>query len=721
MKTDIFGAERIKTLVGGKEYIFEAASMANQADGAIWIQCGDTVVLVTVCVQKNSKPCGFLPLTVEYSERMYAIGRIPGSFFRREIGRPSEQETLISRLIDRPIRPFFPKGFENEIQIIATVLSSDQENDADVLAITGASAVLMISSAPFESAIAGGRIARINGELFLNPDHSLLEKADINIILAASHDAIVMVEGSANFVPEHDILEALKWGHSQLLPLINSQIELQKLVGKEKIPFIPQEQDPALLQALTPIAIEILPAVLQIPEKMSRKKEKKIAKELILQRFYDMHPMYAEKEEYLPEIHEILDSLEKTIVRKRIKEHGLRIDGRDTKTVRPITIATGILPRAHGSALFARGETKSLVVTTLGSGHDEQKMDSILGESSKNFMLHYNFPPFSVGEVKPVRVSRREIGHGALAERAIKPTLPNTDTFPYTIRIVSETLESNGSSSMAAICGGILSLMDAGVPIKTPVAGIAMGLIKEGDQYIILTDILGDEDALGDMDFKVAGNRDGITAIQMDIKIMGLPQEILELAMLQAKEARLVVMDAMIKTLSEHRAELSQYAPQFEIFSVQEDSIRAIIGPSGKNVKHIIAETGVNIDIEDSGRITIFAPSKEAMSKAKNMILLHDQRAELGKNYVAIVKKILEVGAIVEIAPSLEALLHISQISKERINKVEDILNIGQSIEVKVIEVFKDKIRASHKAIILEKEGIEWLPESTTQNKRYKK
>lgn len=705
-----------------KEYTIETGSLATFADGSVRIQCGGTVVLVTVCTQKNAKSgVGFLPLSVEYMERMYAIGKIPGNFFRREGGKPSERETLVARLIDRPIRPFFPKGFEDEIQVIATVLSSDQENDADVLAITGASTAIMLSSIPFEAPIVGARIAKIDGEFVLNPNNSLLATSEMNIIFAASLDAVVMVEGEAQFIAEEEFMQAITWGHQAIQPLLQAQYALQKQCGKAKMDFIQKEYDRELFTFVEEHALSLLTQACYIPEKQRRKEEKQRAKQAIFDSIYSIQPEWLHDDTKHLAIQECIESIEKNIIRKGIYQHGKRIDGRDTKTVRPISIETSLLPRTHGSALFTRGETQSLVVTTLGSRSDEQKTDLLLGDSSKNFMLHYNFPPFSVGEVKSLRVSRREIGHGALAERAIAPILPDPITFPYTIRVVAETLQSNGSSSMASVCGGVLSLMDAGVPIRTPVAGVAMGLIKEGDEYIVLTDILGDEDALGDMDFKIAGNMEGITAIQMDIKIKGLPTHIMAKAMAQAKEARIHILEQMLHALPKYRDTLSPYAPQHTVIHVAPESIASIIGPSGKNIKHIIAQTDAMIDIEDDGSISIFSYTKETLDKAINLILAYNQKPELGKNYHAIVKKILDIGAIVELTPAMEALVHISQISTHRIENVADILHIGQSLEVKVIEVKHDKIRASHKAVLLEQQGIPWTEDRTKKAIKHKK
>ena len=709
-----FECTRVSANVGGKEIIFETGRLANQADGAVWIQCGGTVVLVTACCQPLERDMGFFPLTVEYTEKMYAAGRIPGSFFRREIGRPSEGETLVSRLIDRPLRPLFKKGFRDEVQVLANVLSADQENFSDVLAVTGASAALSLSSMPFEGPIAGSRIGRVDGKFVLNPTVAECAKSDINMVIAASREAIVMVEGEADFVPEETIAEALSWAHKEMQPLLEAQAKLVQLCGKPKREIAAQ-RDFADLKAFILSAVQAdMEAALVVPEKMARKDAKKLVKEKAKAAAVAEGSPFAEDAEALAAVSDVLGELEKAFVRSRIKNEGKRIDGRDTKTVRPIIIESSVLPRAHGSALFARGETKSLVVTTLGSSTDEQRMDSLIGDVTKKFMLHYNFAPFSVGEVKPVRVSRREIGHGALAERALKRILPDDSTFPFTLRIVSETLESNGSSSMAAVCGGCLSLMDAGVPIKAPVAGIAMGLIKEGDDFIILTDILGDEDALGDMDFKIAGTKDGLTAVQMDIKVAGISEDIMRNALSQAKEARLHILGEMAKALPAPRPELSAYAPQHETVEVNPDVIRLIIGPGGKNIKAITAETGASVDIDDSGKVMIFAPTKAALDKARALVLIHDQHADLGMNYEgAKVIKVLEIGCIVELMPNLEALVHVSQLDRERVEKAEDFVQLGDTMTVKVIEINGDRIRASRKAVLLENDGIAWTPEST--------
>jgi polyribonucleotide nucleotidyltransferase len=713
----IFPSTCVSASIGGKEILLETGRMANQAEGAAWVQCGDTVVLVTVCSQPLERDMGFFPLTVDYLEKMYAAGRIPGSFFRREIGRPSERETLVSRLIDRPLRPLFPKAFRDEVQVLANVISADQANDSDVLALTGASTALCLSSIPFAGPVAGARIGRINGQFVMNPTIAELKDSELNFIFAATREAVVMVEGEALFVPESVVAEALAWAHKEVQPLIAAQEELIRLAGKPKRELPPLPDCSAVEAFVLAVAEDDLRAALQLPDKLERRAAKKAVKEKTLAALREETSPFAGDAVAQGAAAGILGDMEKTIVRSRIKE-GVRIDGRDTRSVRPILIETGVLPRAHGSALFARGETKSLVVTTLGSSTDEQRMDSLVGDVTKKFMLHYNFPPYCVGEVKPMRVSRREIGHGALAEKALRPILPSDDAFPFTLRIVAETMESNGSSSMAAVCGGCLSLMDAGVPVSAPVAGIAMGLIKEGDDFIVLTDILGDEDALGDMDFKIAGTADGLTAVQMDIKIAGISPEIMARALAQAREARLHILDEMTKALPRPRVELSKYAPQHAEVEVNPDVIRLIIGPGGKNIKAITSETGASVDIDDSGKVSIFAPTLEALEKARELVLFYDQKAELGKNYDAKVVKVLEIGCIVELMPNLEALVHVSQLDTARVEHVADFVKPGQHMTVKVIEISGDRVRASRKVVLQEAEGIAWNPEETARPPR---
>ena len=718
LSQDIFNPTRITATVGGKETIFECGRLANQAHGAVWMQTGGTVVLVTVCSQPLEFDKGFFPLTVEYSEKMYAAGRIPGSFFRREIGRPSERETLVSRLIDRPIRPLFPKGLQEDVQVLASVISADQEHESDILALTGASAAIMVSPLPFAGPVAGGRVGRIDGRFVLNPSFEQQAQSDLNIIFAASRDALTMVEGDAKFLPEDVIIEALEWGRQQIQPLIDAQEELRERCGKAKMEFTPREDDTAFLEHVRKLAREAgIEDAMRVPDKLPRKEARSRVRSSVMEQL-KADPLWNENAEALKNVGDIIGDLEKKLLRDRIVNEGIRVDGRDTKTVRPIQIQLGVLPRAHGSALFRRGETKSLVVATLGSSTDEQRVDSLTGDMTKRFMLHYNFPPFCVGEVKPVRVSRREIGHGALAEKSLRPILPSEEKFPYTLRIVAETVESNGSSSMAAVCGGSLSLMDAGVPVMEPVAGVAMGLIKEGDKFIVLTDILGDEDALGDMDFKIAGTADGVTGVQMDIKITGLTTDIMRQAMRQAHEARLHILGEMARAIAAPRERLSPFAPQHEEIWVNPDIIRLIIGPGGKNIKAITSATGASVDIDDSGKVSIFAPSAEALARTREMISYYDQRPELGKNYTAKVRKILEIGAIVEILPNVEALVHVSQLDVSRVEKPGDIARLGEDMLVKVIEINGDRIRASRKAVLMEEQGHPWNPEETARPQR---
>ena len=718
MTNDIFNPVRVTANLFGKDYIFETGRIANQADGAVWVQCGGTVVLVTVCSQTLETSKGFFPLTVEYSERMYAAGRIPGNFFRREVGRPSERETLVSRLIDRPIRPLFPKGLLQDVQVLATVLSADQENDPDILAMSGASAALHLSSLPFDGPVVGARVGRIDGKFVLNPTLEERKKSDVDLVFAASATALTMVEGEAHFVPEDILIDALEWGRIEVQPLIKAQEELRAKAGKEKMPFTPHEDDPVLVARVAELCTKAgLEKAMIIPEKLERKNARKAVKDAVMAELV-ADPAWAEKPEALAEVPDLIAANEKAFVRKRIVTEGLRIDGRDTKTVRPIQIQAGVLPRTHGSAIFRRGETKSLAVTTLGSTTDELRTDGLGGDITKSFMLHYNFPPFSVGEVKPVRLSRREVGHGALAEKSLRPILPQDDSFPFTIRVVSETMESNGSSSMAAVCGGCLSLMDAGVPISAPVAGVAMGLIKEGDQFIILTDILGDEDAMGDMDFKVAGTAEGVTGIQMDIKVEGLSTDIMRAAMRQAHEGRMHILGEMAKVLPGPRPTISPYAPQHKEIFVNPDIIRLIIGPGGKNIKAITTATGASVDIDDSGKVSIFAPTADSLMRACEMISYYDQHAEVGKDYVGKVKKLLEIGCIVEILPNVEALVHISQLDIGRVPQVAGFVSLGEEMKVKVIEINGDRIRASRRAVLLEEQGHPWNPEETSRPAR---
>ncbi len=672
--------------------------MAKQADGAALVQYGETVVLVTAVAAKDLKPdIDFFPLTVDYQERTFAAGKIPGGFFKRE-GRPSEKEILTCRLIDRSIRPLFAGGLKCETQIIATVLSADRENDPDVVAMLGASVALEVSDIPFNGPLAGVRIGRVGGQWVINPTQSQLHDSDVDIFMSCSRDAIVMVEGGARMLPEDEILEALFKGHDAIQPLLDYQEEIKREVGKTKrpIPFI--EPDKALTQRIDGLARDKVLQAIAITEKLERyKRLDVIKKEVVTRALLD----FPEREK---DIKASFDELKKNYFRQLVIKDKRRIDGRGLKDIRPITCEVEILPRTHGSALFTRGETQALVITTLGTTSDEQKIDALIGEHYKKFMLHYNFPPSSVGEVKFLRgPSRRDIGHGNLAERALLPVLPPEDDFPYTIRIVSEVLESNGSTSMATVCGGSLSLMDAGVPTRAPVAGIAMGLIKEGDQIRVLSDILGDEDHLGDMDFKVAGTRDGVTSLQMDIKIAGVTREVMREALYQAKDGRLHILGIMEKTLSQPHSELSGHAPRIITLKVRPEKIREIIGPGGKVIRGIVQETGVKMDVEDDGTVRIASSDEAASRRAVEMVQRITAEPEIGKIYRGTVRKIMDFGAFVEILPGTDGLVHISQLAPERVNRVTDVLNEGDEVMVKVLEIDKQgKIKLSRKEALEE-------------------
>lgn len=690
---------KLELELGGRNVSISTGEMAKQADGAVVVQCGGTVVLVTAVVAKTVREgLNFLPLTVDYIAKHYAGGKIPGGFFKRE-GRPGEKETLTSRLIDRSLRPLFPDGFANETQVIALVLSADRENDSDTLALIGASAALSISPIPFIGPIGGIRVGEINGEFVANPTTSQLQDSSLNLIVAASNDAIVMVEGQAKGISEERLLAALIFAHQKIKEIIELQEKLQELCGKTTMEVVSAEKNPLSTDIETQIkedAAGRISQILTIVEKLERQSRMDELKEEFIARFADEDALVTSQ------IKNLLGKLEKEEFRKLVVNQKIRCDGRRTDEVRPISCKTGILPRTHGSALFTRGETQALVITTLGTSSDEQKIDNLEGEYYKSFMLHYNFPPFSVGEVKFLRTpGRREVGHGSLAEKAIQPILPDGDKFPYTIRIVSEILESNGSSSMASVCGASLSLMDAGVPVKDAVAGIAMGLIEHGDNFVILSDIMGLEDHCGDMDFKVAGTRQGINAIQMDIKIKGITEETIKQALEQAKQGRLHILDEMAKALSVSRAEVSPYAPRIFIVHVKPDKVRDVIGPGGKTVKGIIERTGVEINIEDDGKITVASVDEKAGKQAIEIIESITRDAEVNKVYMGKVKRIMDFGAFVEIIPNKDGLLHISQIANYRVAKVEDELKVGDEFEVKVIEIdSQGKIRLSRKALL---------------------
>ncbi len=687
--------------INGKTLSIQTGKVARQASGSVVVQYGDTIVMVNAVSDTKEKASSFLPLTVEYQEKIYAAGRIPGNYFRREIGRPSEKETLTARLIDRPIRPLFPKQYRCETQVIATVLSMDQENDPDTLAMLGASAALTISDIPFAGPIASVRVGRIDGQLQANPPISLWEKSDINIIVAGSKTGVVMVEGSAHLISEAEMLEAIFFGHQALQPLIDVQLELQQTHGVAKRPFEPPATDENLAGLLETEGAVLIREAVVVPEKTKRQVALRNARAQIIEKLGES---YAERE---GEVRDLLSDLQKRISRDLILKEGRRIDNRKFDEVRPITCEVRVLPRPHGSALFTRGETQVLGVLTLGSGQDEQRVETLSGEEFRPFMLHYNFPPYSVGEVKRMMgPSRRDIGHGGLSTRAIEKILPDKEDFDYTIRLVSEVLESNGSSSMGTVCSCCMALMDGGVPIKAPVAGIAMGLVQQGDQIVILSDILGDEDHTGDMDFKVAGTREGISALQMDIKILELSREIMEKALEQARAGRLHILDKMALAIDKPRQEISPYAPTITTVQVHPDKIREIIGPGGKVIRGIQSETNTTINIDDSGTVKIAAFSKEEADAAIQIVKDLTQEPEVGAIYDGTVVKITDFGAFVQILPGTDGLVHISQLAKHRVTKVSDIVKEGDTLKVKVLEINRDgKIRLSHKALLEEGNG----------------
>ncbi|MDO9565900.1 MAG: polyribonucleotide nucleotidyltransferase [Candidatus Desulfaltia sp.] len=687
-----------KTEVGGRILSISSGKIAKQASGSVVVQYGETIVLVSAVSSMEQREVDFLPLSVEYQEKIYAAGRIPGNYFRREVGRPSEKETLTARLIDRPMRPLFPKGYCSETQIIALVLSMDQENDPDILAMIGASAALEISDIPFAGPIACVRVGRIDGKLIINPLISEYGQSDINVIVAGSETGIVMVEGGGNIVKEADMLEAIFYGHEALKPIIDIQKKLKLSNGVQKRPFILPEKDNDLVNKIVSEASLQLRDILMIPGKQDRNKSLSVFKSDSLAKLGDDFTKRRD------EVYEIYNDLIKSTMRDLILKEGRRIDNRRFDEIRPISCEVGTLPRPHGSALFTRGETQVLGVLTLGSGRDEQRVETLSGEESRPFMLHYNFPPYSVGEVKRFAgPSRRDIGHGGLSTRAIEKVLPPKEEFDYTIRIVSEVMESNGSSSMGTVCAGILALMDGGVPIKAPVAGIAMGLVKDGDNVIILSDILGDEDHAGDMDFKVAGTSEGITALQMDIKIHELSKNILEKALEQARLGRLFILDRMLEALQKPRDKTSPYAPRIITIHINPDKIRDLIGPGGKMIRAIQSETNTQVEVDDTGLVKIAAFSREESDAALQAIKNITMEPEVGAIYEGKVVKIMDFGAFVQIMPGCDGLVHISQLASERVAKVSDIVKEGDIVKVKVLEVSKDgKIRLSRKAVLEE-------------------
>ncbi len=674
--------ERIKVSFGNSELILETGKMAKQADAAVTVQMGQTVILVTICVSKEIKEgIDFFPLMVEYKEKTYAAGKIPGGFFKRE-GRPSESEILISRLIDRPIRPLFPKDFRNDVQVTAMVLSSDAENDPDILAVIGASAALSISVAPFNGPIGACRVGRLNGEFILNPTYAQRETSDLDIVVVGTQEKVVMIEGGALEVEEAVVLEALKYGQEHLKAAINIQKDLTAKIKPVKMSYKAEAIDEMLLNNLKSLYLGKIKDICKITQKEMRQEAFQIL-------YKEACDKLLGEEDYCDlEIKEVLEKIEQQEIRRLILEEGKRVDGRALDEIRQITCEIGILPRTHGSALFTRGQTQSLGITTLGTRVDEQMVEALEGKTYKKFMLHYNFPPFSVGEVKPVRgPGRREIGHGALAEKALKAVMPGSDEFPYTVRVVSEILESNGSSSMATVCASTLSLMDAGVPIKRPVAGVALGLIQEGLKHVILSDIAGLEDHCGDMDFKVAGTKDGITAIQLDLKIDGIALGFIAEVLERALKGRLHVLGKMDEVIKAPKHELSAFAPRIIKLKINQERIGDLIGPGGKNIRKIIELTGVAIDVEDDGSVLVSSSDSEASARAIDMIKGLTEDAEIGRIYKGKVKRIMNFGAFCEILPNKEGLCHVSELSDKYVKNVEEVVKVGDEIMVKVIGI----------------------------------
>ncbi|HMB85864.1 MAG TPA: polyribonucleotide nucleotidyltransferase [Methylomirabilota bacterium] len=691
----------VQIKINNTSLTIETGKVAKQADGSVVVRCGGTVVLSTAVASRTAmEGRDFLPLTVEYRERAYAGGRIPGGFFKRE-GRPDEKETLTCRLIDRPLRPLFPKGFRNEIQIINLVISADNENDPDVLAMIGSSAAMALSGIPFAGPVGAVRVALVDGKLVANPTYKQVAASPLELVMAGNEDAILMVESGGKEIAEEQMLEALAFGHERCKELTRIQKDLVARAAKPRWAFEPAGVDPALQARVKELASAKVGQALSVHEKQARAKTLEAI-------FEEIFSAVGGDETQRAKVREAFEKVEKSEVRRLIVDKGIRVDGRSVKEVRPIWSEVEYLPRAHGSALFTRGETQALVSATLGTKDDEQKIESFEGNGYRRFMLHYNFPSFSTGEVKRFGTAgRREIGHGALAQRAVEAVLPTREEFPYTIRVVSDILESNGSSSMATVCGASMALMDAGAPLKAPVAGIAMGLVKEGDKVGILTDIMGSEDHYGDMDFKVAGTEKGITALQMDIKIGGVSVDIMRQALAQAKEARLHVLGKMAEVIKGPRAELSPNAPRFLTIKIRPEKIREIIGPGGKVIRGIQEKTGAKIDVEDDGKVTVFSPSAEAAQMAIGIIQDICREAELDRIYVGKVKSIKEFGAFVEIIPGNEGLLHISQIAESRIRSVGDVLSEGDIVAVKVIEIDGNgKMRLSRKAAHRDQPGI---------------
>lgn len=691
--------------LGGRPLVLEFGELAQQANGSVLVRYGDTVVLVTATMSKEPRQgIDFFPLLVDYEERMYAKGKIPGGWGRRE-GKPSEEAILSARMIDRPLRPLFPDGFRNDVQVVVTVMSVDNNNSPTIAALIGASAALHVSDIPFAGPVAGIKVGLVDGEYIVNPTLAQCEKSLLDLTVAGTKDAVMMVEAGAKEVTEEQALGAIMFAHDYIKELCLLQEEIRAEIGKPKVEVPLFEPEPEMEQWVRDFATERLKLALRAADKQEREQAIDTVREQLNEAYIETfgEEIFAEKAK---DVGVVFDSLMKHEVRRSIIVDGIRPDGRKPDEIRPISCKVGILPRAHGSGLFTRGQTQVLTVCTLGLKSDEQLLDNLSDEESKRYIHHYNFPAFSVGEVRPIRgPGRREIGHGALAERALLPVVPSEDEFPYTIRLVSEVLESNGSTSQASVCGSSLALMDAGVPIRKPVAGIAMGLVKYGDQFAILSDIQGIEDALGDMDFKVAGTRDGITALQMDIKISGVSREILQLALEQARKGRLFILDKMEEAIKAPRPELSRYAPRIITMEIPVDKIRDVIGPGGKTIRKIIEQTGVAIDIEDDGRVYIASTDGAGGEQAKLMIERYVKDVEVGASYLGTVKRIVNFGAFVEILPGKEGLVHISQLAHGRVKKVEDVVNVGDQIMVKVIEIDRQgRINLSRKELLPKEE-----------------
>ena len=685
-------------MVGDTELVFETGKIAKQANGAVYAHYSGSAVIATVCCgAAPSEPIDYVPVSVEYNEKYYAAGKIPGGFLKRE-SRPKDKEILVSRLIDRPMRPLFDKAFGREIQIVPTVVSSDMSHTPDIVAINAASCAVTISDIPFYGPIAAVRVALINGEYVINPTFQQIPSASLDIVVAGTHDGITMVEGGAKEVSEDEMLGAINAAQPVITKICEAQMKMREMCGKEKLPLMEIKEDLSWLEPVREYATPLEKEASFVKGKQNRYAALEKAHQQVREHFADL---IAEDEKREGQLAAMFEDLEYNILRSSILNDGLRTDGRGVRDIRPITCEVGLLPCTHGSALFTRGETQSLAVTTLGTANDEQMFDTIDGDKTySNFMLHYNFPPYSVGECGRLTTGRREIGHGHLAQRALEAVIPSKESFPYTIRVVSEIMESNGSSSMASVCGGCLSLMDAGVPIKKPVAGIAMGLITEGAnyaKYVVLSDILGEEDHLGDMDFKVAGTKDGITAFQMDIKIAGVTPEIMSKALSQAKEGRMHILGIMAETLPAPRSELSELAPKILSFKVPEDAIGAIIGTGGKNIKAIAQQTGAEINIDDFGMVTVYGKNNACAQEAKRLALAIIEKPEVGKIYHGTVKRIVDFGAFIEILPGKEGLCHISKLAKTRVKQVSDVLQVGQQVDVKLIDIDRmDRLNLSY-------------------------